>query len=92
MPAARTARNVKRKQARKSATAVNFRLKVIYKSGITQDFLYTASNDTSFDNFRNAFQNALMANGPKGGTYTIGDNMKITIDWGEVVMVQAWQD
>jgi hypothetical protein len=92
MPAARTTRNASKTKARKSATAINFRLKVIYKSGITQDFLYTASNDTSFDNFRNAFQNALMANGPKGGTYTIGNNVKITIDWREVVAVQAWQD
>lgn len=90
--ATKPSRSVKQTKAGKAATAVNFRLKVIYKSGVTQDFLYAASNDTSFDNFRNTFNNALMANGPKGGTYTIGDNTRITIDWREVVAVQTWQD
>lgn len=92
MPAARTTRNAKRKQAGKSATAVNFRLRVLYKSGVTQDFFYAAGNDTSFENFRSTFENALMANGPKAGSYTIGDDVRITIDWREVVSVQTWQD
>lgn len=92
MPAAKTARNARKTRTGKSTTSVNFRLRVLYKSGVTQDFLYAASNDTSFDNFRNTFHNALVANGPKAGTYAIGNNTRITIDWREVVAVQTWQD
>ena len=92
MPAAKTARNAKKTKAGRTIAPINFKLRILYKSGVAQDYLHVADHDVSFENFRDAYHAALTSNGAKTGTYKIGKNTKITIDWRELVSVQTWQD
>ena len=95
MPAAKTARKANKNNKTntgRTIAPINFRLRVLYKSGVTQDYLHVADHEVSFENFRDAYKTALTSNGAKYGTYKIGTNTTITIDWREVVAVQTWQD
>ena len=69
----------------------NFRARIVYKSGATQDFLIVATATTAFEVMRQAYIKYLNGGSPKSGWYVLYPG-SVAVDWTDVSSFQEWTD
>jgi len=75
-----------------SRIAKNWRARIVFKSGVTQDLLWVGVSTDAFMQLRAAFWRHLNNEGPNRYTATGPDGMQIAISWTDVSAVTTWTD
>lgn len=75
-----------------SRIAKNWRARIVFKSGVTQDLLWVGVSTDAFQNLRAAFWRHLNNEGPNRYTATGPDGLQIAISWSDVSAVTTWSD
>jgi len=75
-----------------SRIAKNWRARIIFKSGATQDLLWVGVSTDTFNQMRMAFWRYLNNEGPNRFNSTGPDGVQIAITWADVSAVTTWTD
>lgn len=75
-----------------SRIAKNWRARIVFKSGVTQDLLWVGVSTDAFQNLRAAFWRHLNNEGPNRYTATGPDGLQIAISFADVSAVTTWSD
>ena len=75
-----------------SRIAKNWRARIIFKSGATQDLLWVGVSTDTFNQMRVAFWRYLNNEGPNRFSSTGPDGVQIAITWADVSAVTTWTD
>ena len=75
-----------------SRIAKNWRARIVFKSGVTQDLLWVGVSTDAFQNLRAAFWRYLNNEGPNRYTANGPDGLQIAIAWTDVSAVTTWSD
>jgi hypothetical protein len=75
-----------------SRIAKNWRARIVFKSGVTQDLLWVGVSTDAFQNLRAAFWRHLNNEGPNRYTAAGPDGLQIAIAWTDVSAVTTWSD
>ncbi|MBL8345473.1 MAG: hypothetical protein JNN03_08525 [Rubrivivax sp.] len=75
-----------------SRIAKNWRARIIFKSGATQDLLWVGVSTDTFNQMRVAFWRYLNNEGPNRFNSTGPDGVQIAITWADVSAVTTWTD
>jgi hypothetical protein len=75
-----------------SRIAKNWRARIVFKSGVTQDLLWVGVSTDVFTQMRGAYWRFLNNEGPNRYNTTGPDGMQITISWVDVSAVTTWSD
>lgn len=78
--------------AAESRIAKNWRARIVFKSGVTQDLLWVGVSTDAFVQMRAAYWRYLNNEGPNRYTSTGPDGMQIAITWTDVSAVTTWSD
>ncbi len=75
-----------------SRIAKNWRARIVFKSGVTQDLLWVGVSTDAFVQMRAAYWRHLNNEGPNRYTSSGPDGMQIAITWTDVSAVTTWSD
>lgn len=75
-----------------SRIAKNWRARIVFKSGATQDLLWVGVSTDAFQNLRAAFWRHLNNEGPNRYTATGPDGLQIAVSFADVSAVTTWSD
>jgi hypothetical protein len=78
--------------AAESRIAKNWRARIVFKSGATQDLLWVGVSTDAFVQMRTAFWRHLNNEGPNRYHSTAPDGVQISISWADVSAVTTWTD
>jgi hypothetical protein len=79
-------------RAAESRIAKNWRARIVFKSGVTQDLLWVGVSTDAFVLMRAAYWRHLNNEGPNRYTSTGPDGMQIAITWTDVSAVTTWSE
>lgn len=75
-----------------SRIAKNWRARIVFKSGVTQDLLWVGVSTDAFQNLRAAYWRYLNNEGPNRYTANGPDGLQIAISFADVSAVTTWSD
>lgn len=75
-----------------SRIAKNWRARIVFKSGATQDLLWVGVSTDTFNQMRLAFWRHLNNEGPNRFNAAGPDGVQIAITWADVSAVTTWTD
>lgn len=75
-----------------SRIAKNWRARIVFKSGATQDLLWVGVSTDTFNQMRLAFWRHLNNEGPNRFNAAGPDGVQIAITWTDVSAVTTWTD